>query len=255
MKSMWKAMPVMIGLVISAGLLLGQGNTQPEAKLVKRCESGCSGSSSVMEATIDLLHYFGEPPDTVAIRVCTKEPMPVALSVAATDPIYLTRWLAQVHNYHSERVVFLRAENCIGNNPQVAATELWAIPKSAVLPASVESVRANLVQSESIGANKNTATRGASNYRAAAQKLIAKLRVRPNAVGIVLGYYYKRPTPIMQRRLREVRRLLEQSGLPQDRYLVRLASWNGEYGIDPPDPEPRYPSVSIVEVTKDSARR
>lgn len=255
MKSMKKVTSVMVGLVFSAGVLLGQGNPQPEAKLVKRCESGCSGSSAVMEATIDLLHYFAKPPDTVAIRVCTKEPMPVALSVAATDPIYVTRWLAKVHNYPSERVVFLRSEDCIGNDPQVAATELWAIAKGAVLPASVESVRANRVESEPIGANKNTATKGASNYRAAAQKLIAELRVRPDAVGIVLGYYYKRPTSIMQRRLREVRRLFAQSGLPQERYFVRLASWNGEYGIDPPDPEPRYPSVSIVEVTRDSARR
>lgn len=252
---MKKAMSVFVGLVFSAGVLLGQGNTQLDARLVNRCESGCSGSSTVMEATIDLLHYFAKPPDMVAIRVCSKEPMPVAISVAATDPIYLTRWLAKVHNYPSEHVVISRAVDCIGNNPQVAATELWAIPKGAEPPASVESVRANQVQSETIGANKNTATKGASNYRAAAQKLIAKLRTRPDAVGIVLGYYYNRPTPIMQRRLREVRMLLEKSGLQQDRYFVRLAPWNGEYGIDPPDPEPRYPSVFIVEVARDTARR
>jgi hypothetical protein len=245
----------MIGLVITAGILLGQENTPPDAKLVHRCESGCSGSSAVMEASLDLLHYFGEPPERVAIRVCSKEPLPMALCVAATDPIYLTQWLATVHKYPSERVVFSRAENCIGNNPQVAATELWAIPKGAVLPASVESVRANQVHWESIGANKKLATRGASNYRAAAKKLIAKLWARPDAVGIVLGYYYKKPTPIMQRRLREMRRLLQQSGLPQDRYLVRLASWNGEFGIDPPDPEPRYPSLSIVEVERNTAHR
>jgi hypothetical protein len=44
--------------------------------------------------------------------------------------------------------------------------------------------------------------------------------------------------------------MLEQSGLSGDRYFVDLVPWTGEYGIDPPDPEPRYPSVFIVEMEK-----
>lgn len=245
---MQKAVALMIGLALSYSVLLRQDNTHPEARLVNRCESGCSSSNAVMEATIDLLHHLGQPPDMVAIRVCSKRAMPIALFIATTDPIYVTRWLATVHNYPTERVVFLRSEDCLGTNPAVAATELWAIPRGAALPTSVESVQANRVRSEVIGADENTPARGARDYRAATQDLIRKLRARPNAVGIVLGYYYKRPSPIMRRRLREVRRLLERSGLPQNRYFVCFMPWQGEYGIDPPTSEPRYPSVSMIEI-------
>lgn len=51
---------------------------------------------------------------------------------------------------------------------------------------------------------------------------------------------------IMRRRLREVKALLSKSGLPQHRYFVRLTPWTGEQAVAPPEPEPRYPSYSIV---------
>jgi hypothetical protein len=188
----------------------------------------------------------------LAMRVCTKEPMVLALSIAAMNPFKVAKWMHDVYNYPSERVVFLRSEDCLGSNPRVAATELWAVPTGAALPASVESIKSSQAHLETVG-TKDLSPEGTHSYRAAAQELTAKLNAKPGAVGVVLGYYYKRPSPIMERRLREVCRLLEQNGLPQDRYFVRLAEWTGEYGHD--DPEPQYPSLLIVEVARDSARR
>jgi hypothetical protein len=255
MKSIRILLSLIIGLALPLSTLVAQEKTSPKAKLINRCEVGCSGPSAVMEATLDLLRSRGETPDAVAIRVCSKRMMPIALSIAATDPIYLTRWLASVHNYPPERVVFLRAEDCLGINPAVAATELWAVPRGAALPAAVESVRANQVRSEAISIEEKTPAKGTRDYRLAARELITKLRARPQAFGIVLGYYYRRPNLVMHRRLLEVRKLLEQSGLPRNRYFVSLAPWNGEYGVDPPDPEPRYPSVYIIEVARDGVPR
>jgi hypothetical protein len=248
------ALTLVLLLSFSASLP-GQSTAKEEAERIRRYERMGSGGDAIMEANSDLMHFAGRPDDRVAVRVCSKGPMPLALSIAATDPFLVAKLLKEGYSYSPDRILFLRSEDCLGSDPKIAATELWAIPKGATLPASVESVRSNQVRLESIGVTENTPVRGARNYRAAVQELITKLRARPQAVGLVLGYYYRRPSLLMQRRLRKVRRLLEQSGLSQDRYFVRLAPWNGEYGTDPPDPEPRYASVSIIEVTRDSARR
>lgn len=250
---MWRAVALIIVLLLPAATLLPRSKgVQSEAKLVHRCEDGCSGYDSIMERTLDLAKYGDVPADTVAVRVCSKEPMALALSIAAMSPFKVAKWMHDVYNYPSERVVFLRSKDCLGSNPRVAATELWAVPKGAALPTSVESIKSSQAHLETVG-TKDLSPEGARNYRTAAQELTTKLKAKPGAVGAVLGYYYKQPSPIMERRLREVCRLLEQSGLPQDRYFVRLAEWTGEYGDD--DPEPQYPSLLVVEVARDSARR
>jgi hypothetical protein len=207
-----------------------------------------------MERTLDLTQDGSVTAETVAVRVCSKESMPVALSTAAMNPFSIAKWLNDVYNHPPERILFLRSEDCLGSNPKVAATELWTVPKGAALPASVESLKASQVRLEAVG-KKDLSAEGARGYKTAVQELTAKLKAKPGATGVVLGYYYKQPSSVMKRRLRAVRELLGQSGLPQDRYCVRLAAWTGERSVDPPDPEPKYPSLFVVEIARDSARR
>lgn len=252
---MRQALALMIGLLLSSGASLPrQGRVRPEATLVHRYEEGC-GYSCAQELAIDLGGVYGKnPDDKVAVRLCSREPLPVALSTSAAAYGYVISILEGSYGYTPERILFSRSEDCLGSDRAVTATEFWVIPSGAAPPASVESIRSNQVRLESVGAEA-IIVEGIRNYRAATQELITKLREKPQAVGVVLGYYYQRPNPVMRRRLNEVRRLLEQSGLPQDRYFVRLARWTGERSVDPPDPEPRYPSVFVVEVARDSARR
>lgn len=245
---MWRAVALIIILLLPAAALLPRtGGVQSEAKLVHRCEEGCSGYDSIMERTLDLTQEGVVPAVTIAVRVCSKEPMPLALSIAAMNPFKVAKWMNDVYNYPSEHVVFLRSEACLGSNLRVAATELWIVPKGAALPASVESIKSSQAHLETVS-TKGLLSKGERRYRAATQELIAKLNAKPGAVGVILGYYYKQPRPIMERRLREVCRLLAQSGLPQDRYFVRLTEWTGEYDDD--DPEPQYPSLFVIDVTK-----
>jgi hypothetical protein len=139
--NMWRAVAVIIVLLLpAASLLQGSVGVHSEARLVHRCEDGCSGYDSIMERTLDLTQEGSVPADRVAVRVCSKEPMALALSIAAMNPFKVAKWMNDVYNYNSERVVFLRSEDCLGSNPTVAATELWAIPKGAALPASAESI-------------------------------------------------------------------------------------------------------------------
>lgn len=246
------ALTLVLGSVLSCGTsLLGQTGANTQAERIRRYERMGSGGDAIMEATLDLTRHTAQPAEAV-VRVCSREPMPLALALAAMSPFKVAKWMHEVYNYPLEHVVFSRAEDCLGSNRGVAAAELWAVPKGATPPASVESIRSSQARLEPVG-TKDLSPKGVQRYRAAAQDLAAKLKAKPGAVGIVLGYYYRQPTPSMERKLREVRKVLETSRLAQDRYYVRLAEWTGEYGDD--DPEPKYPSMLIVEVARDNARR
>jgi hypothetical protein len=244
----------MLGLLLSSSASLPrQASVRPEAKLVHRYENRC-GYSCAQELAIDLGGVYGKNPnDTVAVRLCSKEPLPVALSTSAAAYGYVISILEGSYGYTPERVLFLRSEDCLGSNRAITATEFWVIPKGAALPSSAESMKSNQVRIDPLGMEGLIGS--ARTYRAALKKLPTRLRGNPEAVGVVVGYYYKQPSLVMKRRLREVRKMLEQSGLPQDRYFVRLAPWTGEQAFDPPDPEPQYPSVFIIEIARDSARR
>lgn len=248
---MRKGLTLILSLLLySSGSLLGQDASEIGAQRIDRYEGGAS-FDEIMEANWRLSRYINNANDRAAVRVCSKEPLPVALSIAAMNPFRVAKAL-EGYNFSPERVMFLRSEDCRSNNPLVAATELWIVPTGATLPASVESIKASQAHLETVG-KKDLLSEGARNYRAATQELTTKLYAKPGAVGVVLGYYYKQPSRIMKRRLREVCKLLEQSGLPKDRYFVRLAPWTGEYSDD--DPEPKYPSLLVVEVARDNARR
>jgi len=244
----------MMVLSLSSGVLLSrQESIQPGAKLVHRYERRC-GHSCAQELAVDLGGvYAKKPDDIVVVRFCSKEALPLALSTSAAAYRYVISILTDSYGYTPERVLFLRSESCIGSVSAVTATEFWAIPQGAALPASVETVKSSQVRVDSLPMEGLIGN--AHSYKAALQKLPERLRANPEAVGIVLGYYYKQPSRVMKRKLREVQRTLKQSGLSEDRYSVRLAPWTGEYGDD--DPEPKYPSLFVVEVAKpkDSARK
>jgi hypothetical protein len=223
----------------------GQGDSQSEAKLVHRYDSGC-GYSCAQETAIDLGLKAAKPDDRIAVRFCSKEPMPLALATAAAAYAYVISILEGSYGYTAERVLFLRSEDCLGPHAAVTATEFWVLPTGAKAPHSVESMTSNRVHFETVVSIGMTTNRRA--YLAALKKLQERLGKDPRAIGIVLGHYYKSPNPQVKQRLREAKAALDRSGLPQERYFVRLAPWTGEYSLG--SPEPRYPSLFIVEVAK-----
>jgi hypothetical protein len=250
---MWHLLALIIALILSSGVSLsGQESIQSGARLIHRYERRC-GYSCAQELAIDLGIHAKKSDDVVAVRFCSKEPLPLALSTSAAAYGYVISILTDSYGYTPERILFLRSEGCLGPASAVTATEFWAIPQGAALPTSVEAVKSNQVRVDSLGMEGLIGN--ARSYKAALQKLPDTLRAKPEAVGIVLGYYYKQPSRVMKRRIREVQRTLKENGLSEDRYSVRLAPWTGEYGDD--DPEPKYPSLFVVEVAKakDGARR
>lgn len=236
---------LMIALILSSAVWLpGQENIQSGAKLVHRYERRC-GYSCAQELAVDLGINAKKSDHIVAVRFCSKDPLPLAMSTSTAAYSYAISILTDSYGYTPERILFFRSENCLGPEPGVTATEFWAISDGASQPPSVETFKSSQVRVDSLGMQGLIGD--ARSYRAALQKLPRRLHANADAVGIVLGYYYKQPSRVMKRRLREVQLRLEENGISEDRYSVRLAPWTGEYGDD--DSEPKYPSMFVIEVS------
>jgi hypothetical protein len=233
-----------------------QSNAESKGRLFIRYEHGAAPNRIIEDVLTLTLSVSSKARESVAIRLCSREPMPFALATAGGDPFLIADLLVNAYAYPPERVIFLRSEDCLlSGNQSEPITEIWAIPDGASLPSHVEALKFNQVRRVSLG--KRTANRGVRDYRAAVQRLIQDLRANPSSAGVVFGYFLERPSPVLRRRLREVTRIFQQSGLPADRYLVRPMRWNDEASTIPPDSEPQYPSVFVVEAVKgkDSARK
>lgn len=223
----------------------GQERNQPEAKLVRSPFAGGDVLHVIQEAALDLKEYASGPGDTVAIRLCSKEPMPVALSTAAASPFIMLEYLEH-YGFSRHRVLLLRSEDCLGDNPATAVTEFWAIPEGAAPPSSVESITSSQARLEVVR-TKDT-IKSAKSYRAALQQLIVKLRAKPGAAGVVVGTYYEHPSPALKQNLQKAQRVLEQNGLSAGRFYVRATPLLGEQPDD--EPNPKYPSLFVVKVGK-----
>ena len=238
-----------VALIVFLGLSMGgpqlparQANAQP--KLFKRYES--AWINGITEDVLTLtIAVKPEERSTVAVRVCSKEPLPWALVTAAADPFLIAELLTGGYGYSSARVVFLRSEDCLSKGSSRGATEIWTLPQGASLPPHVEKLVSNQAERSSLGRRTADLGLGVREYKKTIDNLIKDLQSNPSSRGLVIGYYAKRPSAVLQRRLREITRTFERSGLPPDRYLVRTLPWNGE-GSDS-DPEPQYPSVFIIK--------
>lgn len=232
---------LLLFVVIAAGSI-GRGQ---QAVLFKRYDRG-GAVNRIIEDTFSLkLDVKPEQKATVAVRVCSKDPLPFALVTANADPFVITEQLVNAYAYSPERLVYLRADDCLGKDPSTGITEIWALPEGASFPPHVEKLAFSDARRIALG--KKEAFRGVRDYREALADLIKQLRMNPQASGLVVGYYGKggRLSPGLRRRLTEVRSILKRSGLPPDRYRVHSAYWNDETWESAPDPQ--YPLVFVIK--------
>jgi hypothetical protein len=243
---MW--IPLTLGLLPAlTGVGPMQESIRPEAKLIRTFDRG-DYLHAVEEAAIGLTAFADKPQDgdTVAVRICSREPMPVALATASGRPFYLATVLANNYRYPREDIVFLRSESCPQYNPRIAITEYWAVPYNAELPSFVESVRSSQVNAEEYFPVERD-SRG-SRFKESLRNLATTLHTKPGTVGVIVGYYFKKPSAALKKRLREARRFMEKSRLPKERYFIRHLPWTGT--IDTTDPEPEYPNVIVIEMAR-----
>lgn len=219
--------------------------TSPQAVLFKRYERG-GWQNGIVEDTLTLkIDVKPEQKFIVALRVCSKDPLPFALVTANADPFFIFEWLVNAYGYLPERLVYLRSDDCLGKEPSRGITEIWTLSQGASFPPYIEKVAFTDAQRVALG--KKPVFRGVRDYREAIAGLIKELQVNPTARGLVIGYYEfnGRLNPTLRRRLKEVARTLERSGVPRDRYLVHVThaadeSWKSQ-------PKALYPEVYIIK--------
>jgi hypothetical protein len=234
-------------LFLSCLRAAAQSSPDKTAKLFARYETGAAFNQLSEDVLTLTLSPDSKDNARIGVRVCSKEPMAFALVTASADPFLIAERLIERYAYLPGRIIYMRSEDCLSPQNSVdPVTEVWLIPEGAALPSHVEAASGSQVKRTSLG--KIQVNRGVRDYKVALQKLIRDLQARPTVTGVVFGYFLDRPSRILQRRLREVTRTLEKSGLPPSRYLVRPMSWNDEVSTYPPDKEPSYPSLFLVEI-------
>lgn len=212
--------------------------------LFKRYENG-AGANRIIEDVLTLTIAF-EPENRsiVAVRVCSKQSLPLGLVTTSIDVFHVAELLTSGYAYTPDRVVFLRSADCLAKEAAQNATEVWALSQASPLPAHAEKLLYSEAQRVALG-KKEELRGGDRDYRSALDELIRALKLDSSARGVVLGFYRQKPGAAMKRRLKEVERILRLSGLPRDQYLVTLRPWNDESWEG--DTEPRYPAVYIIK--------
>ena len=224
---MCKVMALLIGLVILPHNLQQpiQDGALPRAELIHRFEHG-AGDDAVMEATIDLANRIKESGDKVAIRLCSKDPLPLAMFTNAISPtLMVAKNLGHVPHLTPDNILYLRAEDCMGPNPLIAAGELWVIPKGANLPSSVESLKYCQLQIKNVASESTI--KNSRGYRTVLQKLSRNLRDNPKLAAIIIGNYFRTPRPDLRRNLLNAEKMFERDGTPPNQNFIRLQILDG----------------------------
>jgi hypothetical protein len=232
---------------------LAQGISQPKAIPSRRLTVWGEMSHLLSEIYLDLEASAGKPGDMAAMRICTKDPLPVALFTAVVSPLGIGEDLASGVNsriaYSAERVMILRSPDCPVTHPLYVPVEFWGIPQGAALPPAVESVK--LCQIRVSGSSWiDVTTRTVQKFRAALREILAEWREDSSGIIVVYGDYDVRPGSSMRSAIREAKAFFRRNGLPRNKYFARLKP-SSFYEQDNPRPEPKFPNLVRVRVAKD----
>lgn len=213
------------------------------AKLFRRYEYGAGYhrvSESILTLTIDVA-----PADRakIAIRLCSRQPLLISLALARANSLYMAELLVGAYRYPPGQVLFVRSADCLAKDTSTTPVEIWTLPENGSLPQHVEALASSQVRSTWLG--KKPVNRGVRDYVSATQELIRNLQANPRSRGAVIGYFLRRPSAALKRRLRVVKALFHRSGLPPDRYVITSMYWNDEYSET--ESEPPYPRVFLLE--------
>jgi hypothetical protein len=232
-------------------LLSDQESSQPKAVASRRLVRRGEMYHPLQEIYLDLEGSAGNPGDMIAMRICSREPLPLAMFLAVVSPIGRGEMIAKEGLngkvfFTRDRIIILRSPDCPVTHPPYVPLEFWGVPRGAALPPFVESAKLCQVRIEGVDSDEDVKNLRA--YRASLKEILAKVRANPEAVAIVRGEYNVRPSASIRRALREAERFFGRSGLPQKRYFVRLkpsAYYDPEYNREP---EPKYPTVVAVRI-------
>ncbi len=142
-------------LLLPALEVIAQTDSAYAARLFKRYDAGVAQNRVIEDVLTLSLSVKAKERANVAVKVCSREPLLFALATAGADPFHIAKLLTGGYGYTTERVIFLRSEDCLSEKePSRPATEIWTIPEGASLPSHVETLKANKVKLVSLGKDR-----------------------------------------------------------------------------------------------------
>lgn len=238
---------ILTTLFLLAAVAVAQQNAPPKAVPLRRLVTRGEMLGPLSEIYLDLEASAGMPGDMVALRICSPDPLPVAIILAVVSPVGIGTDLASgVNNriaYSEDRVFILRSPDCPVTHPPYVPVEFWGVPRGAALPPAIEAVK--LCQIKVSGTTWFDTTgrkRNPRPYRTSLNELLVKLREDSEGIAVIHGRYDTRPSPSLKRSLKEAESFFRESGVPGNRFFVRLKP-TVLYGR-----EPKYPDLYVVHI-------
>jgi hypothetical protein len=230
--------------ILASVLVLAQSGPalMSERRLQGPCDDCLHG---VQEGFLDIRDIAG-PNGRAVFRICSKEPLVVAVAVATRDPVQLAGYLLEDYpQFSADRIFIARQATCPRPFAAYTPLEMWGVPPGASLPAADEQVSLTQLHLTDFAPEER---RTAAAQDRALRTLANELRARPKAVAVLKGYYWGRPTAVMRRNLRLAAAALAREGTDKGRIYSRLvpaqnSGWREQSHF-------KYPDLYAVEITE-----
>lgn len=213
-------------------------------------------SISILEGRL-VQANFNPNESFLVLRVCSNDPMLVALSMSKSEP-FLTTSMLEKHGIPKSSVIYLRQnKTCKPLLKNYASTDFWIVPKSAELPEFIEArkasnisgnqlTRAGFLQEEKLvkAISSGMVSLTPQSYKAVIEKIVDFLESSKSAVVVIRVPFYRFSSAVeLNRNVRETQRYLRGRGIAQHRIYVKKIYSGSSFA---PEDEPKYPDVLVV---------
>jgi hypothetical protein len=200
---------------------------------------------------------FNPQEDILAVRVCSNDPLPVALAMANAAP-FLAALKLEKRGIPKSSIYYLRNRNCKPVLNNYVSTDFWLVPKNAEFPEYIEVRRASnlsayeLTRAGALADNPPVEVRSyelnkltPQSYKDVLQRMVDLMKANKGAVAVIQVPYYKRSSaPELNKRVDDTLEYLKANGILTHRiYIRKIYS-----GVTAPSPEdvPKYPDIMVV---------
>jgi hypothetical protein len=247
-------------LVVSPRLEGTAFQSERWTKLLGRCVGNCSYHELTEEISFALADVARS--GRITIRLCSSERSEIAVAKASTNLTMMVETLKELHKVDVNDVLLLFSRSCGAAKPERKATEFWGIFGGASLPPHEKSIKISelslgIVRQENGKAYMKTLLSGgeAPENAVTEPQAISKIDVGaqmlsrdPGSYGVVIGFYFKRPTAELKRQVRLAKQELEKDQALRGRFSTHLIPYGFRYSDSV---EPTEPSLYIIRLSAD----
>ena len=237
----------LIALICST-TAFSQSKTENLQKVIirGRCIGQCTGDKlrEIASDFASAANYGNQ----LAIRLCSNERFEIAIAKATGNIFTVFGELKEISKINSDEVTLLLSDDCLQNEvPKQVATD-FLILSDGSQPPYIERTNLKNVCVTRIGIVPISREMEKDYPKEAFNDFVKQLQQKPNAYGVVIGFYNRKPSKILKNKVQKIDDKLRKFPDLKDRYTTDIVSY-GYYDSDW-NFEPKKPVFYIVEVKK-----